>query len=60
VLGKPAAHTAAWGRATLEAILALIRSARERREIVLERQVPLPVDYDADMTIDLKGTPVGA
>lgn len=46
-LGKPAYHTGAWGRATLEAILALIRSARERREIVLERQVPMPDSYDA-------------
>ncbi len=46
-LGKPAYHTGAWGRATLEAILALIRSASERREIVLERQVPMPDSYDA-------------
>lgn len=49
VLGKPAYHDGAWGRATLEAVLAIIRSARERREIILERQVAMPTAYDADL-----------
>jgi len=51
VQGKRAFHTAEWGRATLEAVLAVIRSAEEHREIVLERQVAMPDDYDADMPI---------
>jgi phthalate 4,5-cis-dihydrodiol dehydrogenase len=49
VRGKPAFHTGAWGRATLEAVLAVIRSAQERREIILERQVAMPDSYDADL-----------
>ena len=57
VEGKPAFHTAEWGRATLEAVLAVNTSAREHREIVLERQVPMSPDYDADMPI---GELVGA
>jgi phthalate 4,5-cis-dihydrodiol dehydrogenase len=52
VLGKPAYHTAEWGRATLEATLAVITSARERREIILERQVEMPASYDAEMKLD--------
>jgi phthalate 4,5-cis-dihydrodiol dehydrogenase len=52
ILGKPAFHTAEWGRATLEAVLAVIDSARERREIVLKRQVAMPPEYDADMPIE--------
>ena len=51
--GKRAYHTAEWGRATLEASLAVMQSARERREIMLTRQVEMPVDYDADMQIDV-------
>ena len=57
--GKPAYHTGAWGRATLEAILGLIESARERREVFLRYQVPLPDSYDATMALDLNAT-VGA
>ena len=52
ILGKPAFHTAEWGRATLEAVLAVIDSARERREIVLDRQVAMSPEYDADMPIE--------
>lgn len=52
VHGKPAFHTGEWGRATLEATLALIASAEQRREIVLERQVAMPSDYDAAMQLD--------
>jgi phthalate 4,5-cis-dihydrodiol dehydrogenase len=36
--GEPL-HRGEWGRATLEACLAILRSAREGREVALERQV---------------------
>lgn len=52
VLGKPAFHTAEWGRATLEATLAVIDSARERREITLRYQVAMPDSYDVDLPIE--------
>jgi phthalate 4,5-cis-dihydrodiol dehydrogenase len=51
VLGKPAYHSGEWGRATLEASLAMIVSARERREVMLAQQVPMPAEYDADLDI---------
>lgn len=51
--GKPAFHDGAWGRATLEVILAMLQSARERREIQLTRQVPMPAAYDAELVIAL-------
>jgi phthalate 4,5-cis-dihydrodiol dehydrogenase len=38
---RAAVHTGEWGRATLEACLAILTSARENREIALERQVAL-------------------
>ena len=41
VEGTPAIHTGEWGRATLEAVLAVMTSAQERREITLAFQVPL-------------------
>jgi hypothetical protein len=47
VLDEPLYHSGAWGRATLEAALAIIESARDRREIMLERQVPMPASYDS-------------
>lgn len=46
VLNKPIYHTGPWGMATLEVCLAIIDSARERREIMLSHQVPAPADYD--------------
>jgi hypothetical protein len=52
--GKRAYHTAEWGRATLEAVLAVMQSAAERREVTLTRQVEMPLEYDADMRIDLE------
>ncbi len=56
-LGRPAYHDGAWGRATLEATLAVMRSATERREIVLERQVAMPASYDDDLLATLaRGT----
>lgn len=36
--GKPDYHDAAWGRASVEIILAILQSGRDRREIFLERQ----------------------
>jgi phthalate 4,5-cis-dihydrodiol dehydrogenase len=51
VYGKPPYHSGEWGRATLEAVLAVIESARDRREIMLHRQVALPADYDADLMV---------
>jgi phthalate 4,5-cis-dihydrodiol dehydrogenase len=42
VFDRPPAHGGAWGLATLEVCLALLRSAKEHREIPLEHQVGLP------------------
>ena len=37
--GEPALHDGPWATATVEVLLALLRSAREGREIALTRQV---------------------
>jgi phthalate 4,5-cis-dihydrodiol dehydrogenase len=50
-MGRRAYHDGAWGRATLEATLAVIASAHERREIVLQRQVPMPLEYDRELAV---------
>lgn len=50
VLGKPVFHDGRWGMATLEVCLAMMQSARERREIPLTHQVSVPAHYDADLT----------
>ena len=42
VLDKPIRHTGPWGMATLEACLAIMQSAKERREIFLSHQAPAP------------------
>lgn len=42
VLNKPVRHTGRWGMATLEVCLAIMQSARERKEIYLSHQVPAP------------------
>lgn len=47
--GKPLYHDGAWGRATLEATIAIVESSQQRREIHLERQVAMPDAYDADL-----------
>ena len=39
VAREPPVHDGAWARATLEACLAILASARERREITLDLQV---------------------
>jgi phthalate 4,5-cis-dihydrodiol dehydrogenase len=51
VLDQPVYHSGEWGRATLEATLAIIASTNERREIMLERQVAMPVAYDAQFVL---------
>lgn len=42
VLNQPIRHTGPWGMATLEVCLAIMQSARERREILLSHQIPAP------------------
>jgi phthalate 4,5-cis-dihydrodiol dehydrogenase len=49
--GQPVWHDGRWGMATLEVCLAIMQSARERREIMLQHQVPVPTGYDADMPV---------
>jgi phthalate 4,5-cis-dihydrodiol dehydrogenase len=51
VLGKPLWHDGRWGMATLEVCLAMMQSARERTEIMLRHQVPVPDGYDADLNV---------
>lgn len=40
--GKPVIRDGRWGKATLEVCLAILQSSRERREIYLKHQVPVP------------------
>ena len=40
--GKPISHDGRWGMATLEVCVAIMQSARERREIMLTHQCPTP------------------
>jgi phthalate 4,5-cis-dihydrodiol dehydrogenase len=42
VLGRRPLHTGRWAMATLEVCLAILRSADERREVVLEHQIGWP------------------
>jgi phthalate 4,5-cis-dihydrodiol dehydrogenase len=49
--GQPLWHDGRWGMATLEVCLAMMESARERREVMLRHQVPVPAGYDADLQI---------
>jgi phthalate 4,5-cis-dihydrodiol dehydrogenase len=39
---RPVFHDGRWGEATLEVCLAILASAKERKEIVLSHQVPSP------------------
>jgi phthalate 4,5-cis-dihydrodiol dehydrogenase len=41
-LGSRPIHDGRWGKATLEVVLAIQRSAQEDREVTLEHQVPVP------------------
>lgn len=43
IAGRPALHDGRWGMATLEVVLAIMESAAQRREVYLQRQVPVPV-----------------
>ena len=49
--GEPVWHDGRWGMATLEVCLAIMESARQRREIMLEHQVPVPAGYDANLVV---------
>jgi len=49
--GQPVWHDGRWGMATLEVCLAIMQSARERREVMLQHQVPVPEGYDADFPL---------
>jgi phthalate 4,5-cis-dihydrodiol dehydrogenase len=40
VHGRPPLHHGGWGKANLEVCLAVLRSARERREVLLSHQTP--------------------
>jgi phthalate 4,5-cis-dihydrodiol dehydrogenase len=42
VEGRPPVHNGAWALATTEVCLAMLQSAREQREIALNRQIGLP------------------
>ena len=42
VENRPVFHDGRWGTATLEVVLGIMESARERREIHMSRQVPSP------------------
>jgi phthalate 4,5-cis-dihydrodiol dehydrogenase len=42
VKGRPVLHGGRWGAATLEVCLAMLESAKERKEIYLSHQVPSP------------------
>ena len=45
--GVPISHDGRWGMATLEVCLAMLESARERREIMLSHQCPTPAVHEA-------------
>jgi len=49
--GQPLWHDGRWGMATLEVCIAIMKSAAERREIMLNHQVSVPAAYDADMPV---------
>ena len=42
VKGRPVFHGGRWGAATLEVCLAMLESAKQRKEIILSHQVPSP------------------
>lgn len=48
---QPVSHDGTWGMATLEVCLAIMQSASERREVLLNHQVPVPEHYDADLSV---------
>ena len=42
---KPMLHDGRWGMATAEVQWAMLESAKQRREIMLTRQAPVPEGY---------------
>jgi phthalate 4,5-cis-dihydrodiol dehydrogenase len=42
VYGKPVLHSGRWGLATLEVCLAIMQSATEHRDILMQHQVAIP------------------
>ena len=40
--GQPSIHDARWGRDTIEVILAVLQSSKERREVLLPLSRPIP------------------
>jgi len=53
--GRQCIHDAQWGRATVEVVLALLRSAQERREVTLRYQTPVPAQ--AALPLDAQPRP---
>ncbi len=51
VHGAPLWHDGRWGMATLEVCLAIMESGKQRKEIMLHHQVPVPAAYDAEMPV---------
>jgi phthalate 4,5-cis-dihydrodiol dehydrogenase len=41
-VGRPVVYDGRWAKATMEVCLAMLQSARERREIPLYHQIPTP------------------
>ena len=50
VRGTPPAHSGRWAKATLAVCLAILQSSRERREVIVEHQVPT---LDASLLSDV-------
>jgi phthalate 4,5-cis-dihydrodiol dehydrogenase len=48
---QPLWHDGRWGMATLEVCLAIMDSARQRKEIMLQHQVPVPNGYDTALPV---------
>ena len=53
VLGKPVFHSGQWGMATLEVALAIVESARTRKEIMLTHQVEMDEAYDTTYPVTI-------
>lgn len=51
VHGAPLWHDGRWGMATLEVCLAILESGKQRKEIMLNHQIAVHDDYDADMPV---------
>lgn len=49
--GKTLFHDGRWGAATLEVALAIMQSAREHKDIQLNRQIAVPDWYDEDLKV---------